>query len=83
MIQENNMSIDEAYNYLLDQGISIQDLYIYYNILNSAWYYEENNITSLINKIRQNYERDMDCRSLEYHINAVLNDAYDEENIWD
>ena len=71
----------EVYNDLLDQGISIMDLYIYDYLINNA--YTNENIEDLFNKVVESYNNDNEYRDLYYHLNAVINGEteYDEE--WD
>lgn len=68
-----------TYNDLLDQGISITDLYIYDYLLNNASGYED--IEELFNKVVDNYNNDDEYRDLSYHLNAVLNGT--EEDEWE
>ena len=46
----------EVYNDLLDQGISIMDLYIYDYLINNA--YTNENIEDLFNKVVESYNND-------------------------
>lgn len=71
----------EVYNDLLDQGISIMDLYIYDYLINNA--YTNENIEDLFNRVVESYNNDNEYRDLHYHLNAVINGEteYDEE--WD
>lgn len=55
----------EVYNDLLDQGISIMDLYIYDYLINNA--YTNENIEDLFNKVVESYNNDNEYRDLHYH----------------
>ena len=50
----------EVYNDLLDQGISIMDLYIYDYLINNA--YTNENIEDLFNKVVESYNNDNEYR---------------------
>lgn len=71
----------DIYNDLVDQGISIMDLYIYDCILNNSYGFEDESIEDTFYHIKDNYNNDYSCRSLDYHISAVLNG--EEEDEWD
>lgn len=75
--------IVKVYEELLNQGISIMDLYIYDAILNDVYSYgyDDSSIEEKFNRIKQNYSNDYQCRDLSYHINAVLSGEEEEE--WD
>ena len=55
----------EVYNDLLDQGISIMDLYIYDYLINNA--YTNENIEDLFNKVVESYNNDNEYRDLHCH----------------
>lgn len=70
----------DAYNDLLDQGISITDLYVYDYLINNI--YMNENVEDLFNRVMDSYNNDSEYRDLHYHLNAVLNgDEVDDE--WD
>lgn len=77
-------NIIEIYNNLVGDGISIIDLYIYDRILNDDYNFglEEANFKDKFEQIKENYSNDYECRSLEYHIDSVLN-GYGDEEEWD
>lgn len=80
-----NNNIADIYNKLIDNGISITDLYIYDAIINNdTYYYEPNkNIMDTIYSIKENYANDYEGKSLDYHINYVLNGNEAEDDEWD
>ena len=78
-------SIIKAHEQLLSEGISITDLYIYDCIINDEYGFGFGDLTveEKFNKIKDNYARDYECRSLAYHIDAVLNGEFEEVEEWD
>ena len=78
-------SISKAHEQLLSEGISITDLYIYDCIINDEYGFGFGDLTveEKFNKIKDNYANDCECRSLAYHIEAVLNGDYEEVGEWD
>lgn len=78
-------SIAKVYEQLLEEGISITDLYIYNCVVNDDYEYGFGSETTeqKFNKIKNNYANDYECRSLAYHIDKVLNgDSYEEDEEW-
>lgn len=55
----------DVYNDLLDQGISVMDLYIYDYLISNV--YTNENIESLFNKVVESYNNDNEYRDLHYH----------------
>ena len=78
-------SISKAHEQLLSEGISIVDLYIYDCIINDEYGFGFGDliVEEKFNKIKDNYSNDYECRSLAYHIEAVLNGDFEEVEEWD
>lgn len=77
--------IVKTYEELLNQGISIVDLYIYDSIINDeyGYGYGDETVEQKFERIKENYSNDYQCRDLAYHINAVLNGEEADEEEWD
>ena len=78
-------SISRAHEQLLSEGMSITDLYIYDCIINDECGFgsSDMSIEEKFEKIKNNYANDGECRSLAYHIEAVLNGEFEEYEFWD
>jgi GGDEF domain-containing protein len=77
--------LNKVYEELLNQGISIVDLYIYDSIINNEYGYGcgDESIEQTFERIKDNYSNDYQCRDLAYHINAVLNGEEVDDEEWD
>ena len=76
----NNLS--EQYNYLLDNGISIEDLYVYYLIINDerAYHLQESDIEQAVQQIMS--MRYNSSKSLEEMVDQFLDGDLEEEEEW-
>ena len=72
-------SLSEQYNYLLDNGISIEDLYVYYLIINDerAYHLQENDIEQAVQQIMS--MRYNSSKNLEEMVDQFLDGDLEEE----
>lgn len=75
--------LETIYEKVVDAGVSINDLYIYSRIVEDFGIYGSSHqeMEDIFKKIKTNHANDDEWRSLDYHINAVLNDG-SIESIW-
>lgn len=75
----------DVYDYVLDQGISPIDLYIYDCIVNddNTFGMSEKDLEKNVIKIREDYMNDPQLRSLSFFIDKFIDGDYNEEEEWD
>lgn len=77
------MLLEQTYLDLIDQGINIQELYVYdYIVKENVFIDIDDTITETVRKIMRNYSTDPEQKSLEYHINSILYNFEGDED-WD
>ena len=74
----------KAYDNLIDNNVDITELYIYDYVINSdaSLYLENDEITRMVDKIKNNYVNDLNQNNLSYHIDKVLY-SEGEDDEWD
>jgi hypothetical protein len=75
--------LETIYEKVTDAGVSINDLYIYGRVIEDFGIYGSSSqeMEEIFQRIKTNHANDDEWRSLDYHINAVLNDG-SIESIW-